>query len=97
MAAETTLDLTYQHNPECRDGKHANCDGTGWDLTADMPTECRCQCHVGKDPDATCVTCGHFFNREVEDQVACSVQCEILNVHDEQALNEQPQTGIGGF
>lgn len=33
------------HNPECRDGKHRNCDGTGWDTTADEPVPCPCECH----------------------------------------------------
>lgn len=33
-------------NPECRDGKHANCDGSAWDDEADELTSCTCQCHV---------------------------------------------------
>lgn len=28
--------------PECRAGKHPNCDGTAWDPDADAPTSCRC-------------------------------------------------------
>lgn len=28
--------------PECRDGKHGNCDGTAWDNVRDRPTDCRC-------------------------------------------------------
>lgn len=28
--------------PECRNGKHPNCDGTAWDVDADAPTSCRC-------------------------------------------------------
>lgn len=28
--------------PECRDGKHANCDGTAWDDHTDQPTHCAC-------------------------------------------------------
>lgn len=28
--------------PECRAGKHANCDGKAWDDTADCLTVCRC-------------------------------------------------------
>jgi hypothetical protein len=33
-------------NPECRDGKHKNCDGVGWDMDQDEPCKCPCQCHV---------------------------------------------------
>lgn len=33
-------------NPECRDGKHGNCDGSGWDDEADAPGECTCTCHA---------------------------------------------------
>lgn len=33
-------------NPECRDGKHGNCDGNGWDLAADTPCPCHCSCHA---------------------------------------------------
>ena len=28
--------------PECRVGKHDNCDGGAWDLDTDEPTYCRC-------------------------------------------------------
>lgn len=28
--------------PECRQGKHPNCDGTTWDLQADGPAACPC-------------------------------------------------------
>ena len=34
-------------NPECRDGKHPNCDGQAWDDDADELTACRCSCHGG--------------------------------------------------
>ncbi|QGZ16921.1 hypothetical protein SEA_LITTLETOKYO_29 [Arthrobacter phage LittleTokyo] len=32
-------------NPECRDGKHRNCNGEGWDTWADDATDCPCECH----------------------------------------------------
>lgn len=32
-------------NPECRDGKHRNCDGHGWDIDADTAVRCPCHCH----------------------------------------------------
>lgn len=35
-------------NPECRSGKHTNCDGVGWDSEADTDTACRCACHQVK-------------------------------------------------
>lgn len=28
--------------PECRQGKHVNCDGEAWDTEADQPTTCAC-------------------------------------------------------
>lgn len=28
--------------PECRAGKHGNCDGTAWDNAADAPASCGC-------------------------------------------------------
>ncbi len=28
--------------PECKQGKHANCDGTAWDKEVDAPTKCGC-------------------------------------------------------
>lgn len=28
--------------PECQQGKHGNCDGTGWDNLRDEPTDCPC-------------------------------------------------------
>lgn len=28
--------------PECRAGKHGNCDGSAWDDELDMLTECAC-------------------------------------------------------
>lgn len=28
--------------PECRNGKHVNCDGQAWDDVADELTVCRC-------------------------------------------------------
>lgn len=39
-------------NPECRDGKHGNCDGHGWDMDADTAVRCPCTCH-------RCPACGH--------------------------------------
>ena len=32
-------------NPECAEGKHRNCDGSGWDLAIDASAECPCRCH----------------------------------------------------
>lgn len=32
-------------NPECRDGKHKNCSGTGLDLDLDEFVNCPCACH----------------------------------------------------
>lgn len=29
--------------PECRAGKHRNCDGQAWDDAADAPTACACE------------------------------------------------------
>ena len=28
--------------PECRAGKHRNCDGTSWEITFDRPGPCPC-------------------------------------------------------
>lgn len=28
--------------PECRAGKHRNCDGSAWDAENDVPTLCAC-------------------------------------------------------
>lgn len=28
--------------PECRAGKHRNCDGTAWDTEKDAPAPCEC-------------------------------------------------------
>lgn len=33
-------------NPDCRDGKHASCNGEGWDMNADEPAPCPCECHT---------------------------------------------------
>ena len=35
-------------NPECRDGKHKNCDGLGFDFDTDEFTDCPCKCHKEK-------------------------------------------------
>lgn len=32
-------------NPECRAGKHRNCDGKGWRDDLDDIGPCRCSCH----------------------------------------------------
>ena len=29
--------------PECRDGKHRNCNGAAWDSKKDCPTNCGCE------------------------------------------------------
>ena len=39
--------MTARACPECRAGKHRNCDGTAWDQAADAPTPCPCQCGDG--------------------------------------------------
>lgn len=37
--------------PECRSGKHPNCDGQAWDPTTDAPTTCACaDAHHPGDP-----------------------------------------------
>lgn len=36
-------------NPECRSGKHSNCDGNGWDTRRDAVTDCTCTCHEPKE------------------------------------------------
>lgn len=35
-------------NPECRSGKHTNCDGNGWDTRLDAVCDCPCDCHEPK-------------------------------------------------
>lgn len=37
-------------NPECRDGKHANCDTWAWDIILDIRVLCECPCHMGQNP-----------------------------------------------
>lgn len=32
-------------NPECKQDKHSNCDGTAWDDDTDALATCRCTCH----------------------------------------------------
>jgi hypothetical protein len=34
--------IEVQPCPECRAGKHANCDGRSWDFVADEPAPCPC-------------------------------------------------------
>jgi hypothetical protein len=34
--------MRVQLCPECRAGKHGNCDGTGWDIDADERVPCPC-------------------------------------------------------
>jgi hypothetical protein len=34
--------VTTQACPECRAGKHRNCDGTAWDVEADALVDCPC-------------------------------------------------------
>lgn len=38
--------------PECRDGKHSNCDGSAWDHRQDSETVCICVCDAGMNPGA---------------------------------------------
>lgn len=47
--AEHLSDPTHILGPECRDRKHANCDGRALKVYADgtdMISECDCPCHV---------------------------------------------------
>jgi hypothetical protein len=37
-------------HPECRDGKHLNCEGGAWDDQADALTACTCACHTPEEP-----------------------------------------------
>lgn len=30
---------------DCRDGKHPACIGDAWDIEADTPADCECDCH----------------------------------------------------
>jgi hypothetical protein len=39
--------MTVTVNPECRSGKHRNCDGYGWHQDEDQPAPCPCDCHGG--------------------------------------------------
>jgi hypothetical protein len=32
-------------DPDCRDGKHASCNGSGLDLVTDQAVDCPCSCH----------------------------------------------------
>lgn len=32
-------------SPECRDGKHRDCDDEGWDVEPDKHALCPCRCH----------------------------------------------------
>jgi len=32
-------------NPDCRDGKHRNCAGDGWDTEREVSCGCPCDCH----------------------------------------------------
>jgi hypothetical protein len=34
--------MNIQPCPECRSGKHRNCDGTSWDTDLDLPASCPC-------------------------------------------------------
>lgn len=38
-------------SPDCRDGKHAICNGIAWSLLADAPVECECDHASHADPD----------------------------------------------
>jgi hypothetical protein len=35
----------FPMNPDCVNGKHHACRGDAWDLSADAPAECACDCH----------------------------------------------------
>ena len=43
-------------DPDCRTGKHANCQGIGWDTDRDSSCDCPCPCHfaerLGIEPEA---------------------------------------------
>lgn len=36
-------------NPECRQGKHTNCTGYGWNIPKDEPWPCPCSCHIEQE------------------------------------------------
>lgn len=38
--------------PECRDGKHRNCDGDAWDVQADELANCECYMSDHQPPTA---------------------------------------------
>jgi hypothetical protein len=42
--AQMRVDWLRAHSvcPECRAGKHGNCDGEAWDDAIDAPTACHC-------------------------------------------------------
>jgi hypothetical protein len=44
--------------PECAQGKHANCDGTAWDLTSDDYTICSCPAPDHAQGPAQRLSCG---------------------------------------
>lgn len=33
-------------NPECNEGKHANCNGKAWDMDKEESCDCMCDCHL---------------------------------------------------
>lgn len=39
--------------PECRVGKHGNCDGGSWDRDTDQPTTCPCWKAGHRDEEIT--------------------------------------------
>ena len=39
--------------PECRNGKHFNCDSTAWDDATDAPTACACWARDHNESDVT--------------------------------------------
>lgn len=44
--------------PECRQGKHRNCDGLAWDFDIDKMVDCRCpHCTEGRMDVWTCPRC----------------------------------------
>lgn len=45
-----TTPMHIKTNPECAQGKHDNCDGTGWDIDLDRTAQCPCSCHINLRP-----------------------------------------------
>lgn len=49
--------------PECRQGKHGNCDGTAWDDATDAPAGCPCAAH---NHSTVCRHCGRQVHQPTD-------------------------------